>query len=159
MSTKTTEQKTSSLNLLSTLRGHRPPLVILCFGGCPASVAALLCSMFCSVLCSVLSSGLCSVLSSGLAFFVDVIEDCASQISRMRAWCKSIFQNARVAFNFKQNLQTVTRIVMWDFHNPGDCLQVLFEIEHRARVLESKFAPRSHSGGLGSAILDDVDEK
>ena len=65
-------------------------------------------------------------------------------------------QNASEVLNFKQNLQTVTRIVILDFYNPGDCLQVLFEIEHHARVSEHKFAPRSHSGGLGSTILDDV---
>ena len=77
----------------------------------------------------------------------------------MRAWRKYIFQNASVVLNFEQNLQTVTRIVKIPNHDPGDCLQVLLEIECHSRVLENGFAPRSHSGDLGSTILDDVDEK
>ena len=77
----------------------------------------------------------------------------------MRAWRKFVLQNASVVLNFEQNLQTGIRIVVLDFYNPGNCLQVLLEICCDSRILENGFAPRSHSGDLGSTILDNVDEK
>ena len=46
-----------------------------------------------------------------LAILIDVIEDCVSESSRLRAWCKSDIQTASVVFNFDQNFATLSRIV------------------------------------------------
>ena len=110
----------------------------LCGGPCGSSLPSLK-----AVKCERYAKFL-TKLDTALAFW-------SSRVRKVREWCPIFIQIEYSA------------CILEPLGNSEGCkvlalCQIPYKIEHSARTLKAQGALRSHSGGLGRAILDNVDE-